>query len=830
MVSRMFPALAVLLLAGALVGCSSSGTGATPPPAVVAPAITAQPVSLTVWAPAPATFTVAVTGTEPLLFQWTRNGTDIPGATFSTFNTGATSVTDHGAVFRVRVSNSAGSQTSTSATLGVNQLPFITQQPDDVVTVEGQSVTFIAAAQGTPVLQYQWKRNGASIPGATSATYTLPSVTRADNLATFKVVVSNSLGTVETREATLQVGAQVAAPLIVQQPLGGHAAIGQSLTFSVTASGTPPLQYQWRKNGSALAGATLSTYTIDNLQASHAGSYSVVVSNSGGSVTSADAVLVVDLSPPAITTQPVDTWAGTGQSATFTVVAAGSPPLQYQWRRNGADIAGATAASYTTPVAVLADHGTIYQVRITNPAGTVLSLEAVLRVYQARTINGLAGTFWQVESGQTFVPRDLRTTAVEALQLGGTGDYEAFPGSGAADGTFQVPGLPPGPFLMVLGASATQPPLGLWVVQGDPDFRDAALGRTDRTYPTSDQTSFAVNVTGALRGLTQGIWVYFPTFALMQTTGGTGPVYRFPWKGLPLSQSSKDILWTLSPRVDSLPEGELTTLAAAASQAAPNMKAIGETLVDAAPATLPRLPGPAVAVTTSAYAAQLSKVHPSLGPVTGRGPLKVVYGVQPGGGTLGAVPPWAPIYTLVRTATADLPSTSFTCSDPFPGTWTRVFSIRQEFSLTLAVPGAAPLVIADALEDLWPADMVTGAPLVPQIHPVVQARINGADLFATSSGVGTAPLLTWQLQVPDVPSYYRITVFRVVPEEGRLEEKISYLTGITSQKVSPGILEAGKSYVFRIQCVRAGGYDPNRPFLPSWPLSTAPVYSGVITP
>lgn len=831
MFSRISSACAVLFLLGVLAACGGSGGGGTAPPAVVAPGITAQPVSQTVWSPAPATFTVAATGSEPLSYQWSRNGTDMPGSTLSTLNTGATSINDHGAVFRVRVSNTAGALTSVAATLSVNQLPFIMQQPDDVVTVEGQSVTFAASGQGTPVLQYQWKRNGSTIPGATAPTYTLPSVTRADNQAGFKAVISNSLGSIETREAILQVGAQVAAPQITQQPLGGSAVIGQSLTFNVAATGTAPLQYQWRKNAVALLGATQSSYAISNVQASDAGAYSVIVSNSGGSVTSADAVLVVEVTAPYIATHPLDTWAGTGQSAVFTVVAAGSPPLQYQWKRNGVDVAGATQASYATPPAVLADNGTIYQVRVTNPAGTVLSLEAVLRVFQARTITGIAGSFLQVESGQTFVPRDLRSTTVSALQLGGTGSYEVFPGSGAADGTFQVPALPPGPFLMLLGASAATPTVGLWVVQGDPDFRDAALGRTDRTYATGDQTSFAVNVTGPLRSLTQGIWVYLPTFALLQTAGGTGPVYRFPWKGLPLSQSSKDTLWTLSPRVETLPEGELTTLAAAVGQIAPNMKTIGETLVDAAPAALPRLPGPSVAVNTTSYASQLSKVNPALGVASGRGPLKVVYGVQPGGGTLGPVLPWAPIYTLVRTATTDLAATAFTCSDPFPGSWTRTFQIRQEFFFSLSVPGAAmPLTIEDALEDLWPADALPGSPLAPQIHPVVQARINGGEFFAPTAPVGAAPLLTWQLQVPDVPSYYRITVFQVIPDEGRMEEKISYQTGITSQKITPGVLEAGKFYVFRIRTVRAGGHDPNRPFLPSWPMSTAPVYSGIVTP
>ncbi len=820
---------AALILSAA---CSTGGDGGgTPPPAAVAPSITQQPTAQVVWAPAAATFTVQATGTEPLEYRWSRNGTVIPGATLSSFNTGPTSIDDHAALFQVEVKNAQGARLSTAVQLSVNQIPFVTQQPDDVVTVEGQSVTFTARGQGTPVLQYQWKRNEVVIPGATAPTYNIPSVTRVDNLALFSAVITNSLGTVTTRQASLQVGAQVSAPVITQQPLGGTAVIGQTVTFNVAALGTPPLQYQWRKNGTTIAGATQASFVITNLQASHAGAYSVVVSNPGGTVTSSDAVLVVDVSLPSITTQPADVWTGTGQTATFSVVAAGSPPMQYQWKKNGVDIPGATLATYVTPVAVIADNGTTFQVRITNPAGSILSIEAVLHVFQARTVAGVAGTFWQVESGQTFVPRDLRTTPVSALQLGGTNEFDVFPGAGGLDGTFQVAGLPPGPFMMLLGASGSLPAVGVWIIQGDPDFRDTAMGRTDRTIVTGDQTNLAVNVTGPLRSLTQGIWIYFPTLGLMKTANGTGPVYRFPWKGLPLATASWDSLWALGPKTTTVLEGELTTLASAVGQTAPSMKAIGETLVDVQPVAQSTLPGPGIGVRTADYAAQLAKVHPALDPLTGRGALKVTYGAQPAGGTLGPVLPWAPIFNLVRSNPADLPVTTFTCADPFPVEWTRAFQVRQEFTFDLPLAdGASPLKVQDAFEDFWQLEQVHSTPLTQQIRPVVQARINGGEFFAPTLPTGLAPLLTWQLQVPDVPSYVKVTVFQVIPEEGRLQEKISYMTTIASQKITPGILETGKRYVFRLQTVRSGSHDPSRPFLPSWPMGTAPVYSGIVTP
>jgi hypothetical protein len=83
---------------------------------------------------------------------------------------------------------------------------------------------------------------------------------------------------------------------------------------------------------------------------------------------------------PTITTQPVGQTVSEGQTATFSVVATGSAPLSYQWRRDGADIPGATSDSYTTPATVLADDGAQFAVVVTNAAGSVTSTAAILTV------------------------------------------------------------------------------------------------------------------------------------------------------------------------------------------------------------------------------------------------------------------------------------------------------------------------------------------------------------------------------------------------------------------------------------------------------------------
>ena len=125
----------------------------------------------------------------------------------------------------------------------------------------------------------------------------------------------------------------------------GHTA--NFATFSVTASGTSPLTYQWRRNGVAISGATSSSYVLDPTSAAsdNGAQYSVVVSNIAGNITSATATLTVNVAP-GITTQPASITVNAPNSATFTVVVSGTAPLSYQWRRNGSNISGATSASY----------------------------------------------------------------------------------------------------------------------------------------------------------------------------------------------------------------------------------------------------------------------------------------------------------------------------------------------------------------------------------------------------------------------------------------------------------------------------------------------------
>ena len=374
-------------------GSSSGGSGGGDiggggTPAVEKPAITTQPANQSVVTGSTATFTVTATGGAPLAYQWKKNGTDISGANSSTYTTPATSMGDNAAVFAVVVSNSAGTATSTEANLAVTataEAPTVTTQPADQTVITGASASFSVSATGTSPLDYQWKKDGIAISGATSSTYTIAATSLTDS-AVFAVVVSNGAGTATSSDARLTVTAAPApalvAPAITKQPEAITVTVGQTASFTVEATGTSPI-FQWKKGGSDIPGANSSTYTTPATSLADSGTkYSVVVSNDLGTVTSNDASLTVT-AKPAITTQPVSQAVAAGQTASFSVVAAGTPPPTYQWKRKNAsdieftNIAGATSSTYTLTTSS-GDNGAKFLVVVTNSAGTVTSNEAVL--------------------------------------------------------------------------------------------------------------------------------------------------------------------------------------------------------------------------------------------------------------------------------------------------------------------------------------------------------------------------------------------------------------------------------------------------------------------
>jgi hypothetical protein len=346
----------------------------------VGPAIYGQPQPQEACEGDAATFTVAADGTEPLEYQWRRDGEPIDGATETSYTVDPVTI-DDAADYDVVVTNVCGSLTSDPAALTVHTGPTISEQPESEAVCQGDAVLFTVVADGMPPLEYQWRKDGAAIAGATESSYTIDPVDPND-VGEYDVVVTTACGSITSELATLTVDLGVT---ITEQPQPEALCAGGAATFSVTAEGTEPLEYHWRHEGEPIDGATEASYTIDPVMLDDGGEYDVVVSNPCGPVTSAAATLTVDTGP-AITQQPEPQAACQDGTATFTVTAAGTEPLEYQWRRDGVPIDGATEPSYTIDP-VTADAAGEYDVVVTNLCGANTSDPAALTVESGPSIS-----------------------------------------------------------------------------------------------------------------------------------------------------------------------------------------------------------------------------------------------------------------------------------------------------------------------------------------------------------------------------------------------------------------------------------------------------------
>jgi hypothetical protein len=405
------------------------------------PSIDTQPTAVTVCTGQVANFTVAATGSG-LTYQWRKNGANINGGNTQTLAIGAPTIADAG-TYDVVVSNSCASVTSNAVTLTVNTPPTLITQPTAMIGCEGQPATFSVAASGTNIT-YQWFKDNNPIPGATSNTYTIASVQQSD-AAAYKVTISGACDpAVTSLAAALTVNK---APAVTTTPKAQTLCEGQPLSLSVTATGQN-LKYQWRKDGTAINGATSATYSVASAAPANAGNYDVVVSGSCSPAVTTAAVAVTINPRPHVTTNPINQTVVVGSGVQFSITATG-PNIQYRWRRNGIDISGATGATYSIASAKEADAG-LYDCYVTNSCGSDTSAAARLTVNPPGSGPAIVFAPSPVDFGPTRVgipkeqnfPNLIRnsgddTLKVSAMTISGANQSEFTIVSGAAP--FDVP-------------------------------------------------------------------------------------------------------------------------------------------------------------------------------------------------------------------------------------------------------------------------------------------------------------------------------------------------------------------------------------------------------
>jgi len=487
-----------------------------------APVITLQPTNQNVAVGGTVTFAGLAQGTVPLTYQWTFNGTNLSGATNASLTISNVQL-DQAGNYALLATNNLGSTASSNAVLSVfvPAIPptILSQTPNQMVLL-GNPATFSVNVSGSDPLNYFWSRNGALIPNATNASYTLLNAQLTDSGSQFSCLVTNAYGSAASSNMTLKVidstvandlcsgailitnasytnfqstvgatsfgdpvpdcvdgfghgvwyqftapvagilevdtfgsdfdtglaiytgscGAlteaacdddtvgvgvtsQVSLPttagttyfilaggygsdagnLVLHlnyftppafdvQPTNTSVVVSSNAIFNPTLAGSLPMSFQWFFNNSPLvaggriSGSTNSVLNIAGVQTNDGGNYFLVASNFVGVTTSSVAVLTLIILPPFFTLQPMDQSVRVGSNVNFTAAVDGTPPYSFQWSLNGTPltddgvhITGSATTSLSISNLTTADAGS-YTLTAANVSGTTNSYGAMLTV------------------------------------------------------------------------------------------------------------------------------------------------------------------------------------------------------------------------------------------------------------------------------------------------------------------------------------------------------------------------------------------------------------------------------------------------------------------
>jgi alpha-tubulin suppressor-like RCC1 family protein len=369
-----------------------------------APAIVKMTAPLELLVRSPLQLAVEAVGDAPLSYQWRLGVNPIPAATNATFALPAVTAADAGA-YAVTIQNPFGSVTTNVAVTVL--VPPTLANPAAPVTPQdrtaGASYALTAQPVGTGPFDFQWFRNGEPIEGATDATYSVPSLTAADE-GEYSVRVRSAIDEVTTVIDRVNV---VPVPVIRTSPASVLVALGGSATLTVEAIGEGTLSYQWRRrlpDASVVnVGGNQASLLLSAVAPADAGAYFVTVANAAGAVNSADAVVAV-VTPPALTASPVGGTFNVGDAVTLAVEFTGTTPLGVQWFKDGAEIPGAIAPQLLLPpVDVRGDLQGSYTVRVSNSAGAVTSAPAIVLTRTAPRLAEFGPRQLVVAPGQPIV-------------------------------------------------------------------------------------------------------------------------------------------------------------------------------------------------------------------------------------------------------------------------------------------------------------------------------------------------------------------------------------------------------------------------------------------
>jgi hypothetical protein len=365
------------------------------------PRILWQPESVAVRTGNSFQLAVGAASPEPLIYQWIKDGVEIPGATESSYKV-ISAQAEHTGVYRVKISNTSGFILSQEVTVSIAVAPQITRQPPTETTVnEGAALELSFLASGTGPFVVEWLRNNTVVLVTNVTELVIPDVKPSD-AGSYVARVNGPGGSAATLPVAVRVETK---PIITTQPRSANVQFGTSVTLTVSATGNGTLSYQWLKDGQPVSGAQNIFLTVIVRDESALGRYSVRVSNAVG-FTESEPALIQILAPPTIVMQPAGVDVLVGSPFTLDLELRGTTPYAFQWFKDGIAVEGGETASLSVAAAT-ANHAGTYHVVVTNSVGSVQSANAVVRVIPHIVIN-------QHPTNQSIVAGTSLTLTVEA--------------------------------------------------------------------------------------------------------------------------------------------------------------------------------------------------------------------------------------------------------------------------------------------------------------------------------------------------------------------------------------------------------------------------------
>jgi hypothetical protein len=495
-------------------------------------------------------------GTSPT-YQWLKNGSNISGATSSTYSSSALA---NGDVISVSMTSNAQcasptSATSNTVTMTVN--PAVTPSVSIVSSAgnticPGQSVTFTATPVNGGTPGYQWKKNGVNITGATSSTYSTTSLVNGDVISV-DMTSSASCATpssVASNTITMTVSAGVTPSVTISSNVGTSICAGQSVTLTaVPVNGGNTPTYQWEKNGSNISGATGSTYTTNSL--ANGDVITVVLTSNATCATTTTATsnslsftIVTNAVPSVSIVSNVGDSICAGQSVTFTAtpVNGGTTPL-YQWKKNGSNITNATQSTYSSASLV---NGDVITVQMTSNSQCVSTSQATSNAITITVVGSVVpGVSITSSTGTNACSGQNVTFTATPVNGGSTPVYQWMENganiAGATSSTYSSSSLANGDVIdvvMTSGSTCASP-------------GTATSNSITMTISSSGvaQVSIASNV-GTSVCLGQSV-----TFTATPINGGTQPAYQWIKNGVNINSATNSVFTT-----SSLQNGDVITL------------------------------------------------------------------------------------------------------------------------------------------------------------------------------------------------------------------------------------------------------------------------------